>query len=518
MKMAFLLKALVLILIVFNFYLKTPRMTAALNRQVSSGNREYVILPEEAYLKLQEDEIDIAVGSLIIAKGIYPDINIKKYLNQIDIMAKDLEPRLKTIKDPYDIVKTISRYLFVEQKFRFHNVIEARFINNVLDNKCGQCQSLSCLYLSITERLQLPFYGVAAPEHMFIRYDDGSVKINVETKTGGEIRSDKKVLESFGIFSSLKTAQESGYFKNLTKRQFLSHYLELRGITFTEKGNFDKALEDYNKAIDLDPNFAQAYYNRGLQFQDKEDFDKAIQDYTKAISVDQKYKEAYYNRGNAFMKEGDSNKAIQDYSKAISIDTKYADAYYNRGSAYEGKGDIDKAVEDYSKAINSNSKLIDAYLARGNLFHARGESDKAIQDYTKAIFADPKFAKAYYNRGSLYFNKGDIDKAIIDYTEAINLDQQYTTAYYNRGRALASKGIFDKALSDFSHAIAIDSKVADFYFYRATVYFFKGDKKNALKDSKKAIELDSRYKSKIKNVLGQNKEYSDDEEFKTMVK
>ena len=140
--------------------------------KVSFVNKEYRILPEEEYLKLQDDEIDIATGSLIIAKGLYPDIDIKKYLNQIDNMAKELEPKLKTCKNPSEIVRTISRYLFVEQKLKCDD--DKPFINNVLDEKYGQCLSFSCLYLSITERLQLPFYVVYIQQDLKVIYYMGN--------------------------------------------------------------------------------------------------------------------------------------------------------------------------------------------------------------------------------------------------------------------------------------------------------------------------------------------------------
>ena len=78
------------------------------------------------------------------------------------------------------------------------------------------------LYLSITVRLQLPFYGVAAPEHIFVRYDDGTAKINIETTLGGKIETEEQIREGLGIFFLLETVKDGIYFKNLTKRQVLS--------------------------------------------------------------------------------------------------------------------------------------------------------------------------------------------------------------------------------------------------------------------------------------------------------
>ena len=502
MKTVFLPKALVILFVLLSSS-PTAMTAVASKHQISSTERKYVVLPEEEYLKLKNDQIDIAVGSLIIAKGMYPDIDIQKYLNQIDAMAKELEPKVKSCKNPRDTIKAISRYLFVSQKLKYKP--DKCFINNVLDEKYGQCTSLSCLYLSIAERLHLPFYGVLADEHMFVRYDDGSMRVNVETQTGGDIRTEEQVLSYLGISSSLEAAQGRGYLRNLTKRQLLSHCLNTRGNVYVNKGDIDKAIEDYTKAIVLDPQFAIAYNNRGCVFEMKGDYVKAIQDCTKAISIDPNHMKAFYNRGNSLAAKGDFDEAIQDYTAAISIDPKYANAYYNRGLAYKEKGDIDKAIEDYSKTIDLNPKLAVAYLSRGDAFSRRRDFDKAIQDYTKAISVDPKNAKAYHNRGSEYFNKGYIDNAIEDYTKAIGLDPKLETAYYNRGRCFASKSKYDLALSDFSRAIAINSKVADYFFYRATVYVFKEDKENAFQDFTRAIELDPGYMNKVKDFFGRFK-------------
>lgn len=514
MKSILLSRTSVLLFVVLSFYLEDTRMVVASNRQASSTRIEYIILPEEGYLKLKDDKIDIAVGSLIIAKKIYPDLNIQKYLNQIDTMTKELEPKLKDCKSPHEKVKVISRYLFAEKGLKYN--AEKCFINNVLDEKCGQCTSLSYLYLSIAKRLQLPFYGVYAPNHMFVRYDDGSIQINIETQTGGNIKTEEQILEYLDISSSTKAAQDRGYLKNLTQKQLLAHCLQTRGNAYADKA-IDKAIEDFTKAIGLDPNFAIVYGNRGILFEKKGDYDKALQDCNKAIAIDPMDAGFYATRGNALAGKGYSDRAIQDYDKAISIDPKNANAYFNRGLTYKQNGYIDKAIADYNKAIDSDPKLVEAYLARGDAFGRKRDFDKAIQSYTEAISVDPKKAIAYYNRGSEYFNKGDIDKAIEDYTKAIDLDPKLEPAYYNRGRGFASKSKYDLALSDFSRAIAINSKVADYFFYRATVYFFKVDKKNALQDFKRAIELDYRYKNKVKDFFGRFKGWPVDEEFKKIM-
>ncbi len=97
-----------------------------------------------------------------------------------------------------------------------------------------------------------------------------------------------------------------------------------------------------------------AYNSRGNVYYGKGIFDKAIDDYNKAIEFNPEYAGAYYNRGLTYGKKGKFDTAIEDYNKAIGFNPDFADAYTNRGAAYYAKDDFDTAIEDYNKAIDLN--------------------------------------------------------------------------------------------------------------------------------------------------------------------
>jgi tetratricopeptide (TPR) repeat protein len=95
---------------------------------------------------------------------------------------------------------------------------------------------------------------------------------------------------------------------------------------------------------------ATAYYNRGNAYADKRDYDQAIQDFTKAIELNPRNGVVYYNRGVAYGEKGQDDQAIQDFTKAIELNPRFAEAYYSRGSAYGEKGQHDQAIRDLKKA------------------------------------------------------------------------------------------------------------------------------------------------------------------------
>ncbi|MCJ7542625.1 MAG: tetratricopeptide repeat protein, partial [Desulfobacterales bacterium] len=77
-----------------------------------------------------------------------------------------------------------------------------------------------------------------------------------------------------------------------------------QGISYGKKGQYDQAISNFNKALEINPKLAVVYYNRGLAFDNKGQYDQAISDYTKAIELNQRYADAYYNRGLAFDNKG----------------------------------------------------------------------------------------------------------------------------------------------------------------------------------------------------------------------
>ena len=115
---------------------------------------------------------------------------------------------------------------------------------------------------------------------------------------------------------------------------------------------------DYTEAIRINPDDAEAYFNRGVVYDkmgeiDFEDFDdKAIADYTEAIRINPDYAKAYLNRGVDYAKNFGGYKAIADFTEAIRIKPDFAEAYHNRGIAYRKTGvrGWDKAEADFAKA------------------------------------------------------------------------------------------------------------------------------------------------------------------------
>ncbi|MCW6508295.1 tetratricopeptide repeat protein [Lichenifustis flavocetrariae] len=272
-----------------------------------------------------------------------------------------------------------------------------------------------------------------------------------------------------------------------------------RGSAYYAKGEFDRAIADDNKALELNPTYAIAFGNRGLDYEAKGEHDRAIADFNQAIALNPTFAVAYHNRGIAYEAKGDGDRAIADNTKAIDLNPRFADAYNNRGKAYGAKGDYDRAIVDFTKAIAVDPTLALAYGNRGAAYGAKGDHDRAITDESKAIELNPQNAVAYNNRGISYVSRGALDNAIADFTRAIELSPTFAGAYIDRGKAYEGKGELDRAIADDSKAVELNPTYALAFSNRGDVEEAKGDHDRAIADDSKAIELNPAFADAFEN-------------------
>jgi tetratricopeptide (TPR) repeat protein/tRNA A-37 threonylcarbamoyl transferase component Bud32 len=285
--------------------------------------------------------------------------------------------------------------------------------------------------------------------------------------------------------------------------QHANIYLD-RAITKEESGDFEGAITDYNKSIELNPKLVRAYNGRGNAKEAKEDLDGALADYNKAIELNPKDDEAYNNKGDIEYEKGNLDESIDNYTKAIKYNPQSIKAYNNRGNVKLEKGKIDEAITDFDEAIHLDSKFSDTYNYRGSAKEAKEDLDGALADYNKAIELNPKDDNAYNNRGLIKWKNGDIEGAIFDINEAIRLNPNGALGYNNRGLAKmykgdsegAMRGILTKkdgdlegAIADFNKAIDLDPQCSQAFSNRGLAKMHKGDYQESIKDYTEAIHL-----------------------------
>lgn len=198
-----------------------------------------------------------------------------------------------------------------------------------------------------------------------------------------------------------------------------------------------------------EPNDAKFYIDRGVAYGQKGQFEQAIADFTKAIEIDPKSTDAYFNRAVAYAKKNQHDRAISDYTKALQTGPKDAGTYYYRGIAYLEKRQFDQAADDFTNAIEIGIKDPSAYYYRGIAYMSKGEFDWAIDDFNKALQIDPKSVDAYYNRAIVYFFKKEYDKSWMDIKKVQELGKTIPADFLDKLRKASGKQMWGRTYRFF---------------------------------------------------------------------
>ncbi|MBW4572721.1 MAG: tetratricopeptide repeat protein [Tolypothrix carrinoi HA7290-LM1] len=316
-------------------------------------------------------------------------------------------------------------------------------------------------------------------------------------------------------------------------------FYEIRAFVRHQLKEYEGAIDDYSQVILINPECAEAYYQRGsVYYLDLYDYKQAFKDYSQAIRINPNFAEAYLKRGlarrSAFK---DYQGAIEDYNQAIHIDSDYAEAYVNRGLDQFILGNEQTAFEDYSKAISIEPNSPELYFLRGSAFcrskYTKQASQTAVEDYTEAIKISPYFAEAYSLRGINRYLLGDYKGAVEDLDKAecfVNrpikfqsnssytcilfraaIKQAFTDLYpakvHLRGIFRITIKDFQGAIEDFTQFISYNPdfvrlrsfslenltwlpELGEGYSWRGLARYLQGDIEGATEDYDQAIDID----------------------------
>jgi tetratricopeptide (TPR) repeat protein len=294
------------------------------------------------------------------------------------------------------------------------------------------------------------------------------------------------------------------------------------GESFVEAGNQKDAIEQFTKAIELNPDYSQAYIARAHSYKDINELQKAADDYKRALVFDSEESALYFDAAEVNYLLKNTQEALNLINKSIAISPKYEEAYrllsqiqlasedfsnallsadkalklkdnpennYNHGLVSEKMKNYNQAEIDYEKAISKNKKFIEAYLSLANLRVLLNKLDMAMENCNAAFKIDPNSREAYLTRSRIYAKQTEYPKAIDDISKLLYNNPNDKELYLLRGTYYQEFTQNQNAINDFSKAILIENKYSEAIFKRAYSYEQVGDFKSAIKDYEKLASL-----------------------------
>jgi tetratricopeptide (TPR) repeat protein len=233
------------------------------------------------------------------------------------------------------------------------------------------------------------------------------------------------------------------------------------GLSFLSKDDCEKALPYFEKAVESDSNYAEAWAQTGFCNEKLGRHTEAIEASKKAVSL-RPSSESYFNIGlaNYYLKQ--YREAGEAYRQAIRLDPyNAADAYYALGLAYRDWGRADDEIQAYKQAIRLRSDYTSAYERLGSRYFRSKKYSEALEVFKQLANLKPGDATVPNSLGETYLEMGRMNEAVEAFRQAIRLKPDFGRAYYNLGKCLLAMGNRDAALEQYNILQNLDQDWAE---------------------------------------------------------
>ena len=308
-----------------------------------------------------------------------------------------------------------------------------------------------------------------------------------------------------------------------------------KGSSFLQEEKPDSAISEYQEAIRLRPDFAEAHLGLGAAYGMKGLHDLEIRQYEEALRLRPDFAEAHFALGSVYKEQGQHDLAIGQYGEAIKLKPDYAEAHRGLGVAYSTKGLYDLAIREFEETVKLKPDDAGAHYNLGIAYGIKGQYDLAERQFEETLRLRPDHEEARSILNELYKSKHErsgitpqspipmeedkgaeaqlhlerglallkkvmpgydvsaLDPAISEFKEAVRLKPDLVEAHYNLGWAYGIKGQDDLKISEFEEAVRLRPNDAEAYRNLGAALNMSGRKVDAIVSYNKALAINPGY-------------------------
>jgi len=494
-------------------------------------------------------------------------VNAKKYFNEI--LAMEYDPQLET--QIQNIDKKLRRLSALESKYLAGNYEEGikeyrKAIRENSDNADFYLGRGKC-YLAL-KYLEEPDKPFSSSKYAKDALSDFSTAIEKD------IKFEEALYERAKLYRYMKMYHEAiADYTIIISNKPSAQYLNEKAAINLLLNKHESALEDYEHAIGIEPQYASSYYNKGKLLNHLKQYERALASLEQAIALDTEFPDAYFQKGLALVALKRVEEAAQEFEFGIALGLgenkkskidQIVENYYMQGTTKINDRSYESAIKSLENVLILSPDHHRAWYQRGNAYYNLENYEQAIESYDFAIENKEKYVEALFQRGLAYeklhkiaLSNTDLitaNKASIEFMQRIGdhrnsvyqmyanyafrasekignnflLQSQYDSAtfFYDQAKAINDEKaeVYNKAgwcryllqeyqnsLIDLKTALKLDPQLAEAYYHRGLVYLATGEMKSAVYDFNEAVKL--RYDSaKVYYHLGRTFQLQEDYE------
>jgi tetratricopeptide (TPR) repeat protein len=263
------------------------------------------------------------------------------------------------------------------------------------------------------------------------------------------------------------------------------------GVALKALGKPEEALEAYDRAIELDPEYATAHYDRGVVLGDQLDRpEDALAAYRRAIELEPGYAEAHQAVGFLLHYQGDHEGALREIDRAVELGLETAASQGIRGRVLLRRERPEEALQAFRRVLELDPEDASAHAYRGFLLRRRGEHESALADLDRALELGCENAWVHFERGNSLIVLGRTEDALEAWDRAIALDPECAAAHANRGYVLYERKAYREALEALDLAVKHGLEHAKVQEHRGVALLMLGRPEDALAALDEAMRLE----------------------------